>query len=463
MYLIVKSSISSFLKLIKDTVNKGHDRSIKAKQNIIGSLLIRGCSIAISLVLVPLTIDYINPSRYGIWLTLSSIVGWFSFFDIGLTNGLRNKFAEAKAKNEEVMAQIYVSTTYAVLSIVFCSIWLVFITVNYFLDWSKLLLIPAEMKSEVSTLAIIVFTYFCIQFILKILTTILIADQKSAKASLIDVIGQFVSLAIILVLIKTTDGSLVHLGLALCGAPLIVLVFANIIWFGKEYKKFRPAISKVDFSYAKSLLNLGMVFFVIQIAGIIQFESANVIIARNFKLSDVTSYNIVYKYFGMTNMVLTIFLMPFWSGCTEAFLKNDIQWIKNGIKKYNQLNILLFFIGVVMLFFSDAIYSLWLGKGKVSIEFLLSFWGFVFFNMTMLSGKYVIFLNGISALRLQFWSCIVSPIIYVLAALILIKYYHLGVYSIFIAAVIANFNSYILAPVQYHMIINKQKRGIWIK
>jgi hypothetical protein len=33
------------------------------------------------------------PTRYEIWLTLSSIVGWFSFFDVGLGHGLRNKFA----------------------------------------------------------------------------------------------------------------------------------------------------------------------------------------------------------------------------------------------------------------------------------------------------------------------------------------------------------------------------------
>ena len=100
-------------------INKGHSRSVKAKKNIIASFFIKGISIAISLILVPLTINYINPSRYGIWLTLSSIVGWFSFFDIGLTQGLRNKFAEAKAKGDDNLAQIYVSTTYAILAIIF--------------------------------------------------------------------------------------------------------------------------------------------------------------------------------------------------------------------------------------------------------------------------------------------------------------------------------------------------------
>ena len=89
---------------IKNFINRGHDRSVQAKKNIISTFLIKGVSIAISLILVPLLINYINASRYGIWLTLSSIVGWFSFFDIGLTHGLRNKFAEAKAKGDQESA-----------------------------------------------------------------------------------------------------------------------------------------------------------------------------------------------------------------------------------------------------------------------------------------------------------------------------------------------------------------------
>jgi hypothetical protein len=116
-----------------------------------------------------------------------------------------------------------------------------------------------------------------------------------------------------------------------------------------------------------------------------------------------------------------------------------------------------------MLVFSSQFYSLWLGKGKVKIDLSLSFWGFLFFCMQMYEGKYIFFLNGISALRIQFWTCIISPFLYIGAALILIKYYHLGVYALFIASIIANINGIILAPVQYYQIVYKNKKGIWIK
>src|SRR3954469_4488195 len=236
----MKDIALSLVTLVKGFISKGHQRSVKAKKNIIVSFFLKGISIAISLIFVPLTINYINPSRYGIWLTLSAIVGWFSFFDIGLSHGLKNKFAEAKAKGDDSLAQTYVSTAYGILAIVFCSIWIVFLVVNHFLNWSRILNIPESLQNDVSILAIIVFTYFCLQFVLKIISSVLIADQQPSKVSLIDVLGQLLSLAFIFVLIKTTQGSLVKLGIALCASPLVVLIGANFFLFSGPYKKYRP-------------------------------------------------------------------------------------------------------------------------------------------------------------------------------------------------------------------------------
>lgn len=458
-----KDKISQAVQFFARFINKGQERSIKAKKNIIASFFIKGLSVVISLLLVPLTINYVNTSQYGIWLTLSSIIAWFSFFDIGLTQGLRNKFATAKAHNDDELAQTYVSTTYAILAIIFIVVWAVFMIVNNYLDWAGILSVSETMRSEISVLAIIIFSYFCLQFVLKIITTLLIADQQPAKSSLIDVCGQILSLIFIAILVRTTEGSLIKLGIALCLSPILVLIGANLFFFNGIFKKYKPALSKIKFSHAKGLFNLGVTFFIIQLAGIIQYQTANVIIAHNFGTSDVTNYNIVYKYFGTLNMVYVIFLTPFWSASTEAYLKNDVSWIKNAIKKYNRLGILLLLTGIVMLLFSGKVYELWLGKGTVNIAFSLSLWGLVYFIVTIFAGTYVYFLNGINALRIQFLASILSPFIYIAVSILLIRYYRMGVYSLFVASIIANFNGFILSPLQYHMVVYKNKKGIWTK
>ncbi|MDR3061796.1 MAG: hypothetical protein LBU57_06755, partial [Dysgonamonadaceae bacterium] len=86
----------------------------------------------VSFIMVPLTINYINSERYGVWLTLSSIVTMMTLFDIGFGNGLKNKFAEAKAKSELNLAKMYVSSTYAVIMLLMGVLILLFSIVNRF-------------------------------------------------------------------------------------------------------------------------------------------------------------------------------------------------------------------------------------------------------------------------------------------------------------------------------------------
>ena len=229
-----KKQIDSLWQRALNFFTKGHPRSLEAKKNIMFSLFIKGVSIAIGLILVPLTIHYVNPSQYGIWVTLSSMVAWISFFDIGFTHGLRNRFAEAKANGNKELAKTYISTTYFYIGIIFIALWVLLIVATQFISWNKLLNVPANMEKELIVLAMLIFSYFCLQFIFRIINTILIADQKSAKASLIDMLGQLFSLVIIFILTKTTNGSLLYLALAIGIAPTLILILSNFFFFNKR-------------------------------------------------------------------------------------------------------------------------------------------------------------------------------------------------------------------------------------
>ena len=109
-----------------DRYKQSGERSKKSVVNIILSFGAKGISIITQLLIVPMTINYVNPTQYGIWLTLSSIIAWIGFFDLGFGNGMRNKVAEAIAKGDVELAKRYVSTTYfaigAIVAILFCSV-----------------------------------------------------------------------------------------------------------------------------------------------------------------------------------------------------------------------------------------------------------------------------------------------------------------------------------------------------
>lgn len=105
--------MSSIYQKIKSFLAHGGQRTLTVKKNIIGSVAIKGCSILIQLLLVPMTLGYLTSELYGIWLTISSIILWLNFFDVGFTLGLKNKLSEALALNDLSRCKALVSTTYA--------------------------------------------------------------------------------------------------------------------------------------------------------------------------------------------------------------------------------------------------------------------------------------------------------------------------------------------------------------
>lgn len=447
---------------ISDFFSKGSQRSIEAKRNIIGTIAIKGLSISTSLLMVPMTIHYINPTQYGIWLTISSMVAWISFFDIGFTQGLRNRFTEAKAQNDTALARIYISTTYFYMSVIFIGLWLILLIFNRFIDWGSLLHIDATLSKEVSSLAYIIFSYFCLQFVFRIVSTILIADQKPAKAAMLDLIGQIFSLIIIYLLTKISSGSLVLLGFALGVAPTLIIIGANFLLFKTEYKEYTPSIRYVKTKYAKDIMTLGLRFFILQIAYIIQYQSTLFLIAHYFDTLQVTSYNIAYKYFGILQMGFSILITPLWSGVTDAYSSEDTDWIKNAVKKYLYVLIPFILTGIIMLIIAGPVYEMWLGKGTVNISFNISLLCLIFFLTQMFAMIFVHVINGIGALKIQFYSSFLTSLGFVSFSLVLIKVFHLGIESILISSILSNVYGYIIAPVQYYNVfIKRSELKIW--
>jgi O-antigen/teichoic acid export membrane protein len=452
--------MSNPLSLIRDFFTKGNERSINAKKNIVFITILKGLSIAISLFLVPITIHYVNPTRYGIWLTLSSIVGWFNFFDIGLGNGLRNKFAEAVASGKTELARTYVSTTYAILIVIVVIVLTIFFCINPFLNWTKILNTPADMSGELRSLALIVFTFFCLEFVMQLMTTIITANQQPAKASVFGFLGNLFSLSIIYLLTKTTSGNLIYLGTVFSVTPVLVLASSSIWFYTHSYRKYAPSLKFVKFHYARDLMSLGIKFFVIQMAAVIFYQTSNIIIAHLFGPEEVTPYNIAYKYFSVITMAFSIIMLPLWSAYTEAWVKRDIDWIKNTI---NKLILIwgLIAIGVgVMLLASTFIYRMWVGKEiKVSLSISVVMAAYVIVNGWC--GIFSQFLNGVGKIKLQLYISTIGAILNIPLAIFLGK--HFGIYGVLLSTVILAAVSAIWSPIQYKKLINNTASGIWNK
>ena len=451
-------SVAKIKKFAVGYLTKGHPRSVEAKKNIVASVFIKGFSIVINLILVPLTIQYVDVTKYGIWVALSSIIAWFSFFDIGFGHGLRNRFAEAKASGDIERARVYVSTTYAILTFIFVPAWGLFFILNRFVDWAKILNSPAGMSRELEILAFVVFSCFCLQMIFKTIVTIIVADQKPARAGFIDMLGRLLTLIAVLVLIKIHKGSLIYLGLAFGGAPLITDLLASIWYYQGQYKYFSPSLRHVDFTKIKDIMDLGVKFFIIQLSAIIAFQSTYVIISNILGPEQVTIYNIAYKYFFVMATLANIIAMPMWSAFTEAYTNEDYVWMKNIVRKLNKVWCALACGVALMLLGANMVYRLWIGQGIV-IPFSVSFFMAINLLATTRFNIFVTFINGIGKLNVQLYSYIIVGIFFIPIAILMGKYF--GLNGVIGANICISSFFAIIAPRQVNLLLSKKATGMW--
>ena len=449
------------LNLLKDKYNSLGERSRKSIFNIILSFGARGITIITQLLIVPLTIHYVNPTRYGIWLTLSSIIAWIGYFDLGFGNGMRNKFAEAKAKGDTELAKQYVSTTYFAIGTIVACLFVIVQVANLFLSWPGILKVDASYADELRRVFAILTTFFCLNMVVKLFKSLLNADQRPGVVSWIDVCGQLISLLVIFLLTKFSEGSLIKLAGYYSGIPtLTVLVVSLIAYRMTSYRQYAPSLKSVRKGLIKDIMSIGIQFFIIYVCMIVVFQVINIVISRELGPESVTEYNIAYKYFNIGYSVMVIILSPFWSAFTDAYNKKDYEWMKKAKKALEGIWLCELAALVIMVIISQWFYKIWVGK-DVTVGVILTIGMAIYIAVQSIGAVYMHLINGIGTIRIQL-------IVYVLFALIswpLMVYScrHFGLVGILVAPSLVYLTQAILGKIQVEKILNGKSTGIWSK
>lgn len=439
--------------------NRSSGRTRLVVKNIAASFVFKILSIFVSMAIIPLTITYLDSYRYGIWITVSTIVSLVHYFEFGLANGFRNKFAEAKAVEDTGLCKKYVSTTYAIMTILMAAVFFVFFVLNIFINWCDVLNLPTEYEHEIKEMVIILTGVFCVQMIADVLTKLFAGDQRPAYSGLITVVGQILSLGMILFLVQHTESSLIKLAVYFSSIPTVTLLIATVIFFRtKRYKMVCPSIKAVDFKLSKNILGMGVEFFLLQISILIILQLMNLVLARNCGADSVTLYNMAYKYFSILLLVMGLIATPLWSAFTDAYTKKDMTWMHSMLKKCDLLNLLAIMAGITAYFIAPLFYKIWLGN-KLNIPNTLSLWVMIFAVMQTVGFVYMTLINGIGKLKIQ------TMIFFVFAVLAfpVMSYFTtvFGIVGIVITPTAVYMLQIIFLRIQLEKLINGNEKGIW--
>lgn len=437
--------------------DKTRDKNIL--RQIFSSLSFKVISVGLGFVLVPVILKKLGSENYGIWAILLSLMQWVALMDVGIGNGLRNKLSQSLSVNNKIEAREYVSTAYYAMAAFGILLVIILFPVFFIVDWNRFFNSGSTSKPELM-LTIMIFIYSMVAyFVLSLINQVINAVQRNALTSIAPILANLVFIAFLMFNPAEKVG-LMHTTIAYSFCFLGSI--ACITWFFfREYRYLVPTFSFFKKSKIKAILDLGIKFFIIQIVCIIIFSTDNIIITQLFGPKAVSNYSIPFMIFTNIGIILNMVMMPFYSSYTEAYAKNNLQWIQSKVILLCKLMIpFIIGLGVVVWLFPYIIH-LWVGD-KLDIPKLLPLLMGLYTIVTVWNNIFAYVLNGIGKINLGMYLAIATGLINIPLSILLAKNFGWGLNGIIVGNTISLSISSFIAPVQvYYFIFSKRRSEKW--
>jgi len=334
-FALLKSYLSAEkLKAIltKSSANRGLERYRRAGITASSSFIAKALNILISFLSVPLTVHYLGAERYGVWLTISSLITWMSMTDFGLAgNALVNVLAEASGREDRAGAQHYTASAFWALTGVSVLSGVISAVSFRYIPWRSVFRVSAATSTHELQLACgLTLVFFVLAFPLSIQNSIYSAYQDGYLANAWGIGANIFSL-VALVVVSQTHGGLPQLVLALSGTRGLVSI-ANCFFLFRRYHWLTPTPSAVRWQCVKRLFTLGGKYLVTQLASLGIYQSQPIIITQILGPAKVVIFVVAYKIVALPMDLVFMATQPFVSAFGEAKARNDWHWIKGAYR-----------------------------------------------------------------------------------------------------------------------------------
>lgn len=361
-------------------LGRGHSRLKQAFLSAISGGAAKLISLIVVFVTVRWGVNYLGEERYGLWMTITTMVTLIGIADLGINNSLVNSASNASGRSNDYSVRISISNAIAGLSIMSAIIIIAAIIANVSLDWEKLFNLKDDIaKSEAGSAIFVFFVIFALTQPATVAQKILIGLQKGWIANIWIALGQIAGIIFLWISIKNKAG-LPALILALMGPQLIINLLGSFTFFMLN-KKLAPKIDDITKKNLKMLFFSGGLFFLIQVMSLIGSASDNIIIAHMLGANSVAEFSVVQRLSTIFGVV-QLFIAPLWPAFGEAISRGDYKWAISTFKK-----------AVIL----SALFSLAAGAVMISVgELIIAEWtnGVIHPSQSMLIGFSIFLLVG---------------------------------------------------------------------
>lgn len=361
----------------KPNADRGRERYRRASISATASLLAQGLAIVISLASVPLTVGYLGHERYGVWLTISSLLTWMAMSDFGLAgNALVSLVGEANGKDDRQLAREYVAAAFWCLVSITASVALAMGLAFFRIPWRSIFRVSEAVSThELHLTCALAVASLVTVLPLNMLQSIYSGYQDGYVANIWATASNALQL-VSLIVVSQFRGGLPLLILAISGTRLLVALVNGSYLFGWRYPWLLPTVSVVHWFRIRQLFSLGSKYMVSQLAGLGIYQSQPMIITQTLGPSQVAVFVVAQKVITLASNLIFTAVAPLIPAYSEAGARKDWAWIRAALKKSIVLS---FGVGAVLTILAASVarpvIRVWAGPSVVPSSTLVLWLG----------------------------------------------------------------------------------------
>jgi len=395
----------------------------------------KATAVLVNAVSLPITIRYLGPEQYGFWVTISTTIMMLAVLDLGIANTLTNCISRAYAERSEEMAKRYYATAFWATSTIAVLLGLLSAVIWPHIDWQKLFgLGDPAVARQAGKCAAISFGYVLLTLPLGLANKVMGGYQRVPIANTFAMLNSVLGLVAIILVVRM-HGTVVDLMAAFCAAMLTGTILLNL-WMGLRHEpRIRPTPRRVHLSTAREIMSHGMLFFILQLAGLAVFNTDNLIIAHFLGAEQVTPYAVTLRLVGYAAVLQSLLVPSLWPAFSEAYVSHDLAWIRTAYHRIMRATLLTVIPTALFLGFAGRwIIGVWAGKAAVPSSVLLwsmCFWT-VLLSITLNQGA---LLAATQHLQLQTIYSSLAAVLNLILSIVLVQ--HLGAIGVLMATIIS--------------------------
>lgn len=436
------------------------------KNQVTSSLLYQVCSIVLSFLSVPILIQYLGSEKYGIWATVFSICMWIFLLDLGIANGVRNKITLYISKEDYSKVKEYITagsvTLFAIGSVGF----IMFVVVANLINWQELFDYNVISNEEYIALIQCLLFFVTVNFIFSIIKPILYSIQKPG---LVNALSMFTNLFLVsfLLFINLIDdsGSIIYVAISYGISSLLALLL--ILCFIINTKKWYliPSIKCINKDRFKPILNVGVSFFIIQIAMLVLFSTDRLIVATLLGAAKAAEYDVVFRVFSLITVIHSLIISPLWTMYSIAIENKEYSWIKSMMLNQMKLLSILAVSVLLLCVLFPYIVNIWLPNNSMIISQSTVIAMGIYVTVLSWNNMFSALINASGYLRVSVYITMMISLLNIPISVLFVKMFNFGIDGVIYATIFCLLFGAIIIPFQCLRIYKRTgvESSVWFK